>query len=91
MSQVQFEPFTTAIQWLTQHNIPYKRKTAYQIKIGKNVSFFTTGKIHVDGEQKARPNTGFVALKAVLFEMGLWKAPFEIHLVSTNEFVEGAT
>lgn len=65
------DPVVEAKAWLDQRNLPYTIKTKYQIKIGREVSFFPAkGTIFIDGEERARERTGLRALEEVLIKLG---------------------
>ncbi len=62
---------TEAEAWLLVRNVPFRRTSAYHIKIGHNVSYWpSTGRIYLDGASKRHPHHGLAALAAVLQEEG---------------------
>ncbi len=62
--------------WLRKRNLPFKRPTTRQFKIGRNVSYYPgTGTIFVDGEQQGRDETGLAALEVALRAEGLLGTP----------------
>ncbi len=64
------DPMAEAKAWLDEQHLHYTRKTEWQLKIGKRVSYFpTTGTTFVDGEKRARECTGLRALEEILIEL----------------------
>jgi hypothetical protein len=61
---------------LRKLNVPFRRTSIYQLKIGRRVSYYPgRGSISVDGESKGRAETGVAALRAVLRELGEIRRP----------------
>jgi hypothetical protein len=59
--------FEEAMDWLRKRNIPFRRTSSYQLKIGSRVSYYPgKGTIYLDNETTARPETGLDALEVVL-------------------------
>ena len=77
--------FAEAEAWLRARNIPFRRVSRYQLKIGTKVSFYP-GKqtVFVDREDRARPQTGLTGLAAALIEFGIMARPVP-ELVSSAE------
>jgi hypothetical protein len=57
------------IDALNTAGVPFQRKTRYHFKVGPLNYYPTSGKIHIDGEQKARPEQGPSALIRELLTM----------------------
>jgi hypothetical protein len=68
--------FAEAEVWLRTRNIPFRRVTRYQLKIGTRISYYP-GKqtVFIDREERARPQTGLAGLAAVLIEFGIMARP----------------
>ncbi len=65
------DPMLEAETLLRARNVPFRRATRYQIKIGSKLSYFPhKGTIFVDREPRARSSTGLAALGTVLRELG---------------------
>lgn len=63
-------PMKEAMIWLNERNLTYAKKTPYQLKIGKRVSYYPTkGTTFVDGEEGARPRVGLRGLEEILIEL----------------------
>jgi hypothetical protein len=64
------DPMKEAMAWLDDRDLTYAKKTDYQLKIGKRVSYYPTkGTTFVDRDKAARTRTGLHGLEEVLIEL----------------------
>ena len=83
------DPMKEAMAWLAERDLAYAKKTPYQLKIGRRVSYYPTkGTTFVDGEDGARPRTGLRGLEEVLIELGYLQPEHTPTLSFSNRSVE---